>query len=182
MTFKILQPVSSAPVSVQHLKRHLMLWNDDSYDAELGSLLLTATEYVSNHIGRHISPIQVGKNFPNFGDVTLDHKNPNNITVRYYDASDELQVLDAAGYSIDPTDDEARLTFSQKPALSKLYKHPVTIRYSTGMDFVPPVVRHAILMTAAELFEVRSESTDAQARVAQITIGRLLMTDKRVEV
>ncbi|MFN3895767.1 MAG: head-tail connector protein, partial [Acinetobacter sp.] len=62
------------------------------------------------------------------------------------------------------------------------YKNPVNIRYDTGMDFVPPVVRHAILMTAAELFEVRTESTDAQARVAQITISRLLMSNRKVVV
>ncbi|MFN3895699.1 MAG: hypothetical protein ACK4KU_14315, partial [Acinetobacter sp.] len=125
MTFKILQPVSSAPVSVQNLKRHLMLWDDDSYDAELGSLLLAATEYVSNHIGHPISPIAIEMNVADFGDVTLAHKNARSIAVRYYDESNFLTTLDSSSFSIDPTDYDPVLTFKDKPRLSNAYKNTV---------------------------------------------------------
>lgn len=181
-TFKIINNPSTAPVSVSNLRRQLSLWDDDSYDLELAQLLLTATEYVGNHIGRAISLLTIEMSVSSFDVATLFHNNTSAVIIKYYDVDDALQTLADTGYTVDPTVEPTTITFKTKPAISADYQNPVVIQYSTGMEFVPQVVRHAILMTAAELFEVKTESTDAQARVAAITISRLLGKDKRVVV
>lgn len=93
-------------MTVEQLRRHLLLWDDDSYDVELSYLLTVAQNHVEDHLGKKLA----------------------------------------------------------------------------DMETVPPVVSHAILMTAGELFEVRTESTDAKSRLAAICVSRLLAANRRVTV
>lgn len=181
-SFRVLVAASTVPVSVQNLNQHLNLFGDNSYALELGQLLLTAQEFVANHIGKIISDTTIEVPLADFGDATLPHTNARTIVVRYYDEDNVLQTLAPANYIVDPTGSAPVISFRTSPELSSDFQNPILIQYVTGMTSVPQVIRHAILMTAAELFEVRTESTEAKARMASITIGRLLAADKRVEV
>lgn len=181
-TYRIVQNIVTAPVTVSKFKNHLQLWGDDSYDDELSKLLLTATEYVGNHIGKAVGQIAVDMFLTSFDDAPLLHDNATDIAISYYDENNTLQTLASSEYLIDPTVTPQEIIFKTRLNLSNDYANPVVVSYSAGMDFPPLVIQHAILMTAAELFEVRTESTDAQARVAQITVSRLLAKDKRVVI
>lgn len=180
--FRVIVPASTVPVSVQNLNQHLNLFGDNSYALELGQLLLTAQEFVSNHIGKFISDTTIEIPFASFDDLTLPHDTASSVVVRYYDANNAIQTLDDEDYIVDPTGLKPVISFKVDPETSSDYQNPILIQYVTGMPSVPQVIRHAILMTAAELFEVRTESTEAKERMASITISRLLKADKRIEV
>ncbi|WP_168199283.1 head-tail connector protein [Pseudorhodobacter turbinis] len=181
-TTNLIQSAFSTPVSVSDLKMQLQLFGDSSYDLELATLLLTATDYVSKHIGKQISSSKFELNIPSFNINTFDTKNVDIISVKYYDEDNTLQTLDKAQYLVDSTSVHARILFSMPPIISKDFQNPICIQYYSEMKVVPQVIRHAILMVAAELFEVRTESTDAKARKAAITVDRLLASERRVEL
>jgi uncharacterized phiE125 gp8 family phage protein len=167
------------PVSVQDLRRHLRLWDDQSYDLELGSLLATATEYVAAHIGHPIGST-VEAWFPSFDAVQITQNNPTSISISYYGTNDVIQALDTDQYQIDTTASPPVIVIPNPPELSSAYINPIRLRYQTNT--VSKSISHAILMVAAELFEVRTESTDAKNRIAAITIDRLLKASTRVVV
>jgi hypothetical protein len=181
-TFKKLDSISQAPVTTAELATQLQLWGDTSFDTELADLILTATAHVSNHIGKPISPTDIEMKFQSFPDFELAHADTSDYYITYYDEDDEAQTLEITDYRVDPTGDLTSITVLNVPELSTNFQYPITIRYTSGPDFVPLVVRHAILMVAAELFEVRTESTDVKERRAAITVSRLLSADKRVVV
>jgi hypothetical protein len=177
-TPKIIQS-NQSPVSVQDLRRHLRLWDDNSYDLELGSLLATATEYVGNHIGHPIgSTIEAW--FGSFDDMRVTHDNASQISISFYGTNDTIQALDPGLYQIDTTAIPHVIVIPNQPALSSAYRNPIRLRYQTST--ASKSINHAILMVAAELFEVRSESTATKAGVAAITIDRLLKASTRVVV
>lgn len=180
--FKITSPAVASVVTANELDQHLNLFGDHSYDGELDQLLLTAQEYVGKHIGKFVAPTSVEVTADKFDDIELPHAEARSITVKYYDSANVLQTLPSTDYLIDPTSTYPTISFKNRPSVSIDYKKPIVIQYVTGMSDVPNVIRHAILMTAAELFEVRTESTEAKARLASLTIARLLAADKRVEV
>ena len=57
-------------VTVADLKQHLMLYSDDSYDAELSQLLLVSKEYIQDYLGCEFSDTEA---FPNGVPATVYH-------------------------------------------------------------------------------------------------------------
>jgi uncharacterized phiE125 gp8 family phage protein len=181
--YKVISTASTSPVTVADLQQHLMLFGDTSYDAELAQLVVTATEFVSDHMGEFVANTTIAEPISSFSDTELVHKNVSNVVVKYFDENNVEQTLAANNYIVDQTGNLTKVKFkSPNERLSADYDCPVQIEYSTAMTTVPNRVKHAILITAAELFEVRTESTDAKNRVAQITIDRLLSTNRRVVI
>lgn len=180
--FTVVTPASTCPVSVAELSTHLQLFGDNSYDTELQALLLTAQEYVSDKLGEFVSDTEVNVPLADFSDVDLIHQNVRWVSVKYYDVNNNQKTLDASNYVLDETGTSARITFTTVPTTSTDFKYPAFVQYTTRFDVVPSKVKHAILMTAGELFEVRTESTDAKDRRAAITVDRLLAGEKRVVV
>ena len=84
-----------------------------------------------------------------------------------------LQLWDDASY-----DDE--LTYLLTVATTHVENH-IGVALA-DLDPASPAAEHAVLMTAAELFEVRTETTDAKERRAAITAARLLSAYKSVVV
>jgi uncharacterized phiE125 gp8 family phage protein len=181
--YKITTPALSAPISVEDLNTHLQLFGDNSYDAELAQLIYTAQEHVSNQLGKIISDTGIELPLKGFSDITLPHSEVTSLSVTYYDENNATQVM-ALGvdYILDPTGFAPRVHFERTPLVSNQYDYPAFISYTASFSSVPAVVKHAILMTAAELFEVRTESTDAKDRVAQICVSRLLSKHRKVVI
>lgn len=180
--FTVVTPASTCPVSVAELSTHLQLFGDNSYDTELQALLLTAQEYVSDKLGQYVSDTQIKVPLEDFSDLEIHHHNIRWVAVKYYDEANNQQTLNTSNYILDETGVRARLEFKTVPTTTTDFEYPAFVQYTTGYDAVPNKVKHAILMTAGELFEVRTESTDAKDRRAAITVDRLLAGNKQVVV
>lgn len=182
MDYKIVTPANSAPVSVAELNTHLQLFGDNSYDGELADLILTAQGYVSDGLGEFVSNTVIQVPVKDFSQFDFKHKNVKSVSVSYYDVANSLQTLGSENYVLDETGTRFRIVFTSAPTTSTDFQYPAYVEYTTGFDTVPTQVRHAILLTAAELFHVRSEGVDKQRSQAQITVGRLLASNRRVVV
>jgi uncharacterized phiE125 gp8 family phage protein len=180
--YKVITQANTVPVSNTELTTHLQLWGDDSYDSEIEPILFTAQEIVSDRLGEFVSNTVIQMPMSDFSDVELVHQNTSDITVSYYDANNALQVLNANNYVIDSTGKNTKICFENTPTVSSDYQYPAFVQYSTGYQVVPRMIKHAILLTAAELFEVRSETTEKARVQAQLCVQRLLQSKKRVVV
>lgn len=180
MTYKISTPASTAPVSTAELSTHLQLFGDTSYDTELAALILTAQDFVSAHLGQPVSATVIQRLFSDFGDICLVHVGTSAITVHYFDVDNAVQVLGAGNYVVDTSGVAVVVRIKTNPtSISSDFANAGYVQYTTAITNVPAKVKHAILMVAAELFEVRAESTDAKLRKAHITVKNLLLSEKR---
>ena len=75
MKYFISESATFAPVCVSDLKAHLFLFDDDSYDAELQYILLSAQDIVTDLLGEHISSTMIQCNLNTFEDTSLPHHN-----------------------------------------------------------------------------------------------------------
>lgn len=181
--FKIKTQANTSPVTTSELNTHLQLFGDDSYDTELAELILTAQEYVADAIGKPIANTEVVQSLNSFSRTILAHDVVSIEAVKYFDVDGSLVTLAAnTDYIVDDTGETTVLEFLTSPTTYRHLAYPITIEYTAGMETVPQQVKHAILMTAGELFEVRTESTDAKARKAELCIRRLLSSNKKVVV
>jgi uncharacterized phiE125 gp8 family phage protein len=180
MKYFISESATFAPVSVADLKAHLFLFDDDSYDAELSYILLSAQDIVTDLLGEHISSTTIQCNLSSFEDTVLPHRNVLDLaSVEYYDTTDTLVELDNANYYLDATGKDAKVKFTSKPSTSSKYDNPVVVTYEAGMNVVPQVLAQAVLIVSAELFEVRSETITIQKRKAMSVATTLLMKYRR---
>jgi uncharacterized phiE125 gp8 family phage protein len=180
MKYFVSESAAETPVCVSDLKAHLFLFDDDSYDAELQYILLSAQDIVSDLLGEHISSTIIQCNLSSFENTVLPHKNILEVScVSYYDTTDTLITLAASDYYLDTTGIDTKIKFLAHPAVSSKYDNAVAVHYEAGMEVVPQVLAQAILIIAAELFEVRSESTETQRTKAMNVATQLLMKHRR---
>jgi len=180
MKYFISESATFAPVSVADLKAHLFLFDDDSYDAELSYILLSAQDIVTDLLGEHISSTTIQCNLQTFEDACLPHRNILALdSVQYYDATDTLVELAEADYYLDDTGVDAKIKFNTRYTLSTKYDRPLLVSYEAGMSVVPQVLAQAVLLVSAELFEVRSETTTVQRHRAIPVATKLLMKYRR---
>ena len=180
MDYKIITKNPTNIVTVPELKAQLMLWGDNSYDAELLNIIDAAANLVEDACGKSLSTETVLYPLASFKDVKLPHEYIADLTVHYFDVSGD-EVLMTGGYVLDETGMKPKLTFKEHPALSPDLSFPISIKY-TATPNVPARVKHAVLVAAAELFEVRGETTEKARAKAPITVDRLIGSYKRVAV
>jgi uncharacterized phiE125 gp8 family phage protein len=180
MKYFVSESPTVAPVSVDDLKAHLFLFDDDSYDAELQYTLLSAQDVVSDLLGEHLSSTIVQCNLSSVEDTVLPHQKVLGISgVKYYDTTDTLVDLNTSEYFLDNTGTDVKIKFASKPAVSSKYENPVSVSYEAGLLVIPHVLAQAVLIIAAELFEVRSETVTVQRYKAMGVATTLLFKHRR---
>ena len=181
MDYKIITKNPTNIVTVPELKAQLMLWGDNSYDAELLNIIDAAANLVEDACGKSLSTESVLYPLDTFKKVQLPHEYIADLTVHYFDVSGDEVLMDASGYVLDETGMKPKVSFKEYKALSPDLSFPISIKY-TATPNVPARVKHAVLVTAAELFEVRGETTEKARAKAAITVDRLIGSYKRVAV
>lgn len=154
-------------VSLAAFKQHIK-WDptDDSEDAIMGIYIASATEECADYIGRAILPGDWKTVFDSFyPEVTIDviPIDAASIVVKYYDADNAIQTLNASQYTIKTHGKDAYLTIEfDGDNLPTVYdRHDaVQIEYTAGYgddetDEVPARVKLGILLQAAGHFENR---------------------------
>lgn len=180
MKYFVSESATLAPVCVSDLKAHLFLFDDDSYDAELQYILLSAQEVVTDLLGEHISSTTIQLNTQSLEGTVLPHRQVLSLCdVTYFDTTDTQVTLDPASYYLDATGKDVKVKFTSTAPVSSKYDNPVAISYEAGMEVVPQVLAQAILIISAELFEVRSESVQVQRYRALDVASKLLLKHRR---
>jgi uncharacterized phiE125 gp8 family phage protein len=181
MKYFVSQNATDLVVSVEDLKAHLFLFDHDSYDDELEWIILSAQDIVSDLLGEHVSCSTITYNIASFGEeAVLPHRAVSSIqSIHYYDTDNNAQLLPEEDFIFDFTGKDLKLKFLSRPTVSKDYDYPISVDYLACIDPMPYTLAQAILIVSAELFEVRSETTD-KARSEGIKVAtKLLMKHRR---
>lgn len=181
MKYFVSQNATDLVVSVEDLKAHLFLFDDDSYDDELECIIFSAQDIVSDLLGEHVSSTTITYNIASFDDeAILPHRAVAGIkSIYYYDTTNNPVLLPEEDFIFDYSGKDIKLKFLNKPTVSKDYDYPISVEYTASIDPLPYALAQAILIVAAELFEVRSETTE-KARSEGIKVAtKLLMKHRR---
>lgn len=175
--YTVVTEATTASVTVEELRNHLLLFDDTSYDTELGGLILTAQRLLADEIGEYPASTTIQQTFRFFGNqLDLAHKNISTIlSVQYYDQANTLINIPNTDYIFDNTSRFKKILFptSQEQQLSSVYPYPVLVNYIAEMDPVPPTIEQAILTCAAEMWKYRYNSND-QRRFSNLINGSFL--------
>lgn len=178
--FKIITEAASAPVSVEQLRDHLLLFGDTSFDTELAALILAAQRILADEIGEFPTLTEIQQPYSVFEQrMELTHRFVETITsVQYYDSANTLQLLPVADYIFDDTGRKKFVLFPTLPTvtLSTVFPFPVLISYEAAMpeDALPVTVNQAILICAAEMWYQRANTSDS-ARFPNAINGSFLV-------
>lgn len=165
-------------VSLAAFKQHIKWAADDNSEDEIMSIYIaSATEECADYIGRAILPGNWKTIFDSFyPSVTIDviPVDPGSIVVKYYDADNTIQTLNASQYKIKTHGKDAYPTIDfDGNALPSVYDRydSVQVEFTAGYgdeetDDVPARVKLAILIQAAGHFENRqSEQSGASSAI-----------------
>ena len=177
MIYQVITPATTSLVSVADLKTHLLLFGDDAYDGELQDTLLTAENFISGFLDDFLVSTTVRVNFFAFGDTTLPHKEPQNITVYYWDTNHTAQVWPSDKYVVDTSDVYPKIIYNSNPTgTSTKFTNKGYITYDTSLTPIPSKIKHTVLLVAAELFENRNNSSEKKMEKVQLTAMRLMQS------
>ena len=177
MEYQVTSPATTSLTTVAELKTHLLLFGDNSYDAELQDILLAAEEYISDFLGEYLVATSVRVNVVNFDDTTLPHKSASSVVVNYWDTNNAAQVYASSNYRIDVSGKYPTIKYSAQPAgKSSTSTYAGFITYTTSLDVVPQKLSRAVLLVAAELFENRNNSSEKASYATKLTAMRLVQS------
>jgi uncharacterized phiE125 gp8 family phage protein len=167
---EVVTPPADDPVTAEELWDHLSL-NIALADVEdlLVRNIQTATEAFIFHSGGRVPVATVYDQFsPGWGRQCrplqlVQGKASTVSSVKYYDADDELQTLDADEYGTDLTGTVGLIWMKDGatwPTFSAFRPRPVVVRYTAGWasaNAVPADVKTGILLLAAHLYRYRGD-------------------------
>lgn len=156
------QPNTAVQITLDELRKHLRLYDDESEDELLQVYLDAAISWIDGPqgwLGRSILPQQIELRLNGFGcrPIALPYPPATDVqSVEFYDGS-TWQTIDPANYQLDES-----LLF---PVGS--YTWPSTnglggakITYTAGYDPMPPAVKAAVLLMVGYLYENREANAD----------------------
>ena len=182
-SYIITQEATTAPVTAEQLRNHLLLFGDTSFDDELTELILVAQKLIADEIGEFPTATEIRQPY-RFLTTRLEliHKYVDAITsVQYYDSSNVLQTLDTSNYLFDNMSATKRviITDSSSITLSSDYPAPLFVNYEAAFTAIPETVEQALLICAAEMWYQRRNSTDSPRASAPINGSFLISNLKR---
>lgn len=182
--------VADPIVTLDELKLHLGIYEDD-FDAMLRNIIIPAsTEIVSNIMGEYASATTVQAFYRDIADtIILPHNHVASITsVQYYDDVTHTLMPLTAGtdFIFDTTTQPAVLNViaEELPSLSPRFENALVVTYSADIAdqlFDISAIVQATMMIAADLWYNRSNQTTAYSR-ASMTADRILAPLKRVMI
>jgi uncharacterized phiE125 gp8 family phage protein len=207
MTYKVITPVSTEPVSLAEARLHLRIDDDNTADDDLiSALIVAAREMAEHHTRCALAPQTLEMaldHFPGFPGWHLHHRRhlplpPEDssfelamppvasvASIKYTDPQGTEQTLDPSKYAVSPYGNGAKIypTYGNVWPLTQHIPDAVRVRYDTGYGrdggpVVPRAAKSAILLLVGHLYENRQEVvTDTRAVAVQMPIGAAALLD-----
>ena len=154
----------SEPVSLGRVKRSLGLDNVIDYDTTLQELIASASQAVSNDLGRALTTTTYTLYLQRWPGRIIQLPYPPLIAVdsiKYYADSDStLTTYSSSNYTVATGGEPGLIALNESkdwPDLMDRGVNPIEIQFQAGYgadtDDVPPAIRAAVTMTAAYFFE-----------------------------
>ena len=178
---------AAALVSLDEVKQHVGIYEDD-FDSQIRDILIpSATQIVNSIVGEFATSTNVVAFYSNFArNMSIPHNFIDRITaIRYYNTSHVLTVLPASNYVFDDTvqPHEIVITLEPTPNLSDRFDSPVRIEYEAAIAderFNTNAIKQATLLITADLWNNRESTTEnARARAVR-TAERILAPITRI--
>jgi uncharacterized phiE125 gp8 family phage protein len=194
MQIQLIIPPSSEPISLEELKLHLRIDDDDTEDEYLEGLITVAREHVED-ITRRAIMTQTWDyyldEFPDGDAIKLPFGNLQAATlgyplITYMDCDSKLwTMVITTDYLVETNGEQCGrivLPYAVTWPTDVLYpSNPITIRYKCGWTtaaLVPFKIKAAIKMICADMYEMRGEPVQGQTVVENKTVGRLLNSER----
>lgn len=153
---------TTEPVNIAELRDHLRLDHTDE-DATLYRLIRAARQTCEDYCERAFVT-QTWKLYLDTWPTEIECPRPPLIAVSsiaYVDTDGDSQTLSSATYTVDTDSEPGRiyLAYNQSWPSIRSQDKAITVTYTAGYgttgQSVPEPIRHAILLTAADLYELR---------------------------
>jgi len=164
MKYELTTPPTEYPVTVDQIRRHLVLDTFDD-DLMLEIYLQQAIAYCEARTGLHIGAQKWTVYSDGWCGVTyLPFKPVTDVQIQYYDTEGTLKYLDNALYVVDLHSYPVKVTYTDPGALPELQDVPnnVMAEVSTGYTTLPKTVEAAIQLITGHLYERREDSSHVQ--------------------
>ena len=123
--------------TVRQARNWVGVYGDSSVDDEISACLEAAEEKIAAFVGYRISDTAIADYFPAACGRRLELSEPGidraTVAIKYYDADELEQTLDAADWSLDPTAERNIVTLDAVPALSRRARHPIRAEYTSKL-------------------------------------------------
>jgi uncharacterized phiE125 gp8 family phage protein len=160
MSYRLIEPPSTEPISLQEAKEHLRVDGDEE-NSLINSLIITARDFVEKRTGRALVTQKI--------ELTLDEWPANEIilpmppvqsidSIVYKDKNNIEHVLDSSGYFSDLDSEPARIVPNESWPSVELYPvGAIKVRYTAGYDTasVPTSLKQAMLLLIGTWYENR---------------------------
>lgn len=182
MSFKVVTPVATEPVTLAEAKLHLRVDAADE-DTLITGLITAAREFAEHYTGRALAPQTLEMaldKFPADG-IDLDMPPVATITsVKYTDTAGVEQTVLATDYALSLYGDSRRLTlaYGKSWPSTRDIANAVRIVYVTGYTTAPKAVKAAILLLIGHLYENRQDVSTLKAEEIPNGAKSLLNTVK----
>lgn len=167
-------------VPITTLREHLNLFGDTSYDTILTLYSEAAQQNIEDYLGEYLGATTVEQPFSGFSQVLpLSHSRIASITsVQYWSTSGMRMTVPTTTYVFDTSTKFPRLVLAsgqQWPSdISQDRDAPVSVTYSAVWTNPPVVFEQAILLTTAELFAKRENSSSVRYSEVPLSVRNLL--------
>ncbi len=187
MSLKLITAPIAEPVTLEEAKLHMRI--DITDDDALVSAMVTAARQWCESFRRQSFVTQTwaytADEWPD-GDVIELHLSPvQSVTsIVYVDEAGASATVDAGDYIVDVMSEPGRLALKSSaswPSVTLRELNGVTVTYVTGYGLaaaVPVVIKQAILLLAAHLYENREQSTDVVLRDIPFGVTALLWPER----
>jgi len=176
------------PVNVAELRDQLHMEHTDE-DVTLYRMIATATEQAEAYTERAFCTQTWKMYLDTFPDEIIVPKPPlQSVTsITYVDTNGDTQTLSASTYTVDTDSEPGRIyeAYGESWPTVRDVDHAITVTFGAGYGDsahdVPERIRHAILLLAADLYEIREPTLVGATLDESPTLTRLLDTVRVME-
>lgn len=178
---ELVTPPASEPVNLTTLKDHLRI-NLNDEDTILSLYLTAARQLFENLSGRQLMEATWKLYLDSWPKVIYLPKPPLKtlVSVKYYDANDQLQTLDPSAYTLDAKREPARIHVNDTwPTLTDTVRPKVVVEFQAGKTNaadVPEIVRQGIMLLAGTYYANRESLTEA--KLEELPMGFRAIVDQ----
>jgi len=171
VSYKIITPVATEPVSLTEAKLHLRV-TDTAEDDLISALITTAREYCEKFTGRSLAEQTVEyylDRFPCADEINLPMPPLQSVTsVKYTDSDGIETTMPTDAYLVDAVAGRVVLPYyGVWPSFTPYTVNPVKIRYVAGYTTdVPKSIKQAMLLLIGHWYMNREATGDATGQIA----------------
>ncbi len=174
-------------LTLQKVKTHLGLFDDDSVDDYISDLIITAEGIASDYLGWSIGERKMLVSAPDFRTLeipTNSNSTFSDIEITYLNNSGTKVVLAESDYSLDATTpDIMKIKFNNSVnslEVSRNFTNPLGVTFKTKMktELRSDKIKHALMVYCFEMYNNQGNTAHRGTKDASLTSERLLFALK----